>query len=190
VRLFVAVELGAAVVDAAMEVVGELRRRGSRLAPRARVTWQAAERLHVTLVFIGRVDPARAAEILDALQPPFEGPPFQMRVTGLGVFAGRGAPRVLWAGIGDGRERLVQLQRDVAARLIRVGVAIDAGPFHPHVTLARVREPAGLRVRAWLDGMDAVDLGVAPVEAITLFESRPSPRGSTYVVLGRTRVGR
>jgi 2'-5' RNA ligase len=58
-------------------------------------------------------------------------------------------------------------------------------PFHPHVTLARVRDAAGLRTHALLAGLETTGLGAFEARAVTLFESRLSPKGSTYVVVHR-----
>jgi 2'-5' RNA ligase len=65
-------------------------------------------------------------------------------------------------------------------------VAPEDRPYRPHVTLARVKEPAGLRTAPLLEGVREHEFGVRRVDAITLFESRLSPRGPTYMPLHRT----
>ena len=189
-RLFVAIELEENVLRTAAGIAEELRRRTARLAPTARVTWLTPERLHVTLSFIGESDQAQASAIADCLRPPFDGPPFDLTVAGLGAFPERGSPRVLWAGIAAGRDRLLDLEAQLRARWARGRVPVDERPYRPHLTLARVREAAGLRAAALLEGLERTLLGTTPVEAITLFESRLSPKGPTYVALQRTNVAR
>jgi 2'-5' RNA ligase len=49
-----------------------------------------------------------------------------------------------------------------------------------------VREAAGLRSREWLAAAGAAALGTTRVDAITLYESRLSPKGPTYVPLQRS----
>jgi 2'-5' RNA ligase len=189
VRLFVAVELHPDVVLAAARIVDTLRRRTARLAPRARVTWVPAERMHVTLAFIGSVDRTRAASVTARLAPPLPAAGFDLTIAGLGAFPGKGPPRVLWAGVTAGREQLADLEREISGRLAELQVPDEGRPYHPHLTLARVRDPAGLRVRALLDdGVAITTLGTTRVEAITLFESRLSPKGATYVACQRTRM--
>jgi 2'-5' RNA ligase len=190
VRLFVAVELTDEVIRAASDLIDELRARAKRLAPRARITWVVPARLHVTLAFIGAVDDDRAAAIVEALRPSWALASFQIVVEDAGAFPPRGLPRALWAGIGTGRDALVELQREVAARLARVGVPPESRPFHPHVTLARVRVPAGLRTALLLDGLTGTRLGAFEVGAVTLMESRLSPKGSEYVPLHRAELDR
>jgi len=76
----------------------------------------------------------------------------------------------------------------VSERLARAGIGAEERPYNPHLTLARVREAGGLRSVALLEGVGETTLGGTAVEAITLFESRLSPKGPTYVALQRTSV--
>jgi 2'-5' RNA ligase len=188
-RLFVAIEISDAVRQSAEELADELRRRVRRLAPRARVSWVASECLHMTLAFIGQVGEQRAAAVLDALRARWLREPIPTRVAGVGTFPPRGAPRAIWVGVDIGRDALVDVQQEVAARLSNVGIAPEQRPFHPHMTLARVREPAGLRAGPLIDGLADTGLGTFQVGAVTLFESRLSPRGPSYVPLLRAVFG-
>lgn len=182
-RLFVAVEMSPEVVDAAGHLIERLRPQASRLAPASRITWLSAQHLHVTVRFIGHVDDAKANIIREVLQPPLPAEPFELTVGGVGAFPPKGPPRVVWAGLTRGKDRLLGLERLVGERLGTAGVAEEDRPYNPHLTLARVRDAAGLRTAALLAGAGEPTLGVTPVAAITLFESRPSPKGSTYVPL-------
>ncbi len=185
-RLFVAVELSPAVLTAAVDLVERLAAKAARVAPRSRITWIARERMHVTVRFIGHVVDAKAESIRIALQPSIGLDPFEVTVGGVGAFPVKGPPRVLWAGIGPGSEQLQTVERSVSARLAALGHPGEDRPFSPHLTLARIREAGGLRTRTLLDGLDDLLLGTVPVDAITLFESRLSPKGPTYLPLQRT----
>ena len=187
-RLFAGIELAADVVRSTADLIVELRRRAERQAPGARVTWVTPDRLHVTLAFFGQLDETRASTLASLLATPFRGGSFDLTLAGLGTFPKSGAPRVVWAGVSAGRDRLVDLERQVAGRLATLEVPADERPYQPHVTLARVREAAGLRSSALLEGWRDTVLGTTPVRAITLFESRLSPKGPTYVALQRTVV--
>lgn len=185
-RLFVAVEIDPAVVARIAECSRELRRRAEDTAPRARVSWIPSERLHVTVRFIGQADEAKAAAIGSALKPTLTTERFDVALAGVGAFPAHGRPRVLWAGVAAGQEALGALDQEVSGRLATCGVAPDARPYRPHVTLARVREPGELRLGPLLNGLVDRQFGTSPVGAITLFESRPSPDGHVYVPLQHT----
>ena len=187
-RLFVAVEIDPLVVEKLARCVDELSRRVESQAPRARVTWVATDRMHVTVRFIGEVDEVHSKRIVSALGPETAVAPFVLACHGVGTFPERGAPRVVWAGIGAGADGLAALEREVSARLAECGIAPEERGYHPHVTLARVRDPRGLQTRSLTDGFVDHPFGTSRVDAITLFHSRPSPKGATYVPLQTTSL--
>jgi 2'-5' RNA ligase len=185
VRLFIGCETGPVVAEAAAALIDELRARTARLAPHARLTWVPRERLHFTIRFIGEVDDARVPALRDALAAPLTHPPFDAAVQGLGVFPDRRPPRVIWAGLRSGASEMVALARLVNARIAAL-VGDDPDELHPHLTLARVKEPRGLRASTLFAGVESAALGITHVGAVTLFESRPSAGGVQYVALTKT----
>lgn len=187
-RLFVAIELDAAVKEETTRVIGELRRRAERVAPHARITWVAGERQHLTVRFLGAIEESRVDAICEALAPPLPIAPFDTSIAGTGAFPPSGPPRVLWAGVGSGRPQLLDVERHTTARLSAVGIPPEARGFNPHLTLARVRVPAGLRTKALFEGFADHSFGGSHVSAITLFESRLSPKGPTYRVVQQTAL--
>jgi 2'-5' RNA ligase len=187
VRLFIAIDVGPDVRREAARVVAELKRRVERMAPRARVSWVKPERLHITVRFIGQVDDAVASRVSAALAPPFDMAPFELTIATTGSFPPRRPPRVLWAGITSGVEPLQLLERKLAARLGSLVPADDDRPYSPHLTLARIKEPAGMRPAPLFDGVEHTMFGVVRVAAVTLFESRMSAEPE-YVPLGHTSL--
>ncbi|HEY1303093.1 MAG TPA: RNA 2',3'-cyclic phosphodiesterase [Vicinamibacterales bacterium] len=189
-RLFTGIELDSAVVGAAGDLLDELARRAARQAPRARVAWITPERLHVTVRFIGHTDEAGYARIRAVLEPPIEVQPFSLTVERLGWFPPSGQPRVLWAGLAGDRASLDAVEREVTSRLTQVGVPPEARAYGPHLTLGRVKEAAGLKAAALFRDLTDVVLGTTAVGAITLFESRVSSKGPTYLPMQKTRLNK
>jgi 2'-5' RNA ligase len=188
-RLFVAVELNRAIEEAARDVIDDLRARAARLAPRAKITWASPERMHLTVRFIGEADETNARAIRSALGPTIDAPVFDVTVEGVGAFPPKGPLRVVWAGLTDGRSGLLEVERAVSQRLHTLVPAEDR-PFSPHLTLARVKEPADLSRAKLFEGLTEKHFGTVHVDAITLFESRLSPKGATHVPLQRTALRR
>ena len=186
-RLFIGCEAGATVADAAAALIRDLQARVARLAPHARLTWVPTERLHFTIRFIGHVDAARVSAIRDAFAPALRQPSFDAVVQGVGAFPDRRQPRVIWAGLTSGRREMVALSREVNARLAPLVSGYDE-ELQPHLTLARVKEPHGLRAQALFAGLEATALGVTRVEAVTVFESRQTSGGLQYVPLMKTAL--
>ena len=185
-RLFVAVEIDSAVAQEIADFSDELRRNAMSLAPGARMTWVRPDQHHVTVRFIGEVDAARAAALAAVLQPELAVKAFDMIVEGAGAFPPTGPPRVLWAGMTAGADALSALEQEVSERLAACGVEREDRPYRAHLTLARVRDASGLRSKPLFERVAGRRFGATRVEAITLFQSRTSPKGATYLSLQRT----
>jgi 2'-5' RNA ligase len=189
VRLFVGVELGEEIVANLGLLIDRLRERAQAAAPEARVTWVAAERLHATVRFIGNADDQGTLGVKLAFEAPLAVKPFDLEVAGIGTFPKGGPPRVIWAGVSRGSSGLQEMERELSDRLKGLGIAREERDYSPHITLARVRHPAGLRASHLLDGLGESRCGAIRVRTATLFESRLSPKGPTYVPLQRIPLG-
>jgi 2'-5' RNA ligase len=144
-RTFVAIELGEA---ARVYLRGEIGRLG-RAVPAAR--WVNPDGLHLTLAFLGELDDARLAEVVPAVTEATVGAePFTLTIGALGTFGTPRAPRVIWAGVGGALRPLGALHQRLAAALALRGFALDARPYSPHLTLARVSAPLPPEQLRWL----------------------------------------
>jgi RNA 2',3'-cyclic 3'-phosphodiesterase len=184
-RLFIGIELGELMRARLQPLVDELRQRAAT-ARGAKLTWIDSARMHVTVRFIGQVSAQAVAGIENALAPSISIAPFELACGRLVVFPDARRPRVIACGISRGGTEAARVETVVSDRLEPLGVARETRPYHPHVTLARVRDVGALRTEPLFDGLDDFELGSTHVEAITLFESRLSPKGSTYTPLMRT----
>lgn len=135
-RSFIALEMPAQVKDFAAGVVGELKPSG------AEVKWVEPGNLHLTLKFLGEVDPGATADIIKALEGVCAGqPPLALSATGCGAFPGARSPRVVWLGLNGEVAALARLAQAVQAALEPLGFPAEKRPFLPHLTLGRVRSP-------------------------------------------------
>lgn len=184
-RLFVAIDTS----EAAKAAVAALRTRlARRLDTGGHLRWSPPAQLHLTLAFIGEVDAGVGAPVADVMTPPFDLPAFTLALGGLGTFPPHGAPRVLWIGALAGARETIDLQRLVAERLARAGIALERRPFHPHLTLGRWREARDRARRAVADAADTGEIARVEVDHVTLYESRLSPSGAIHTPLVTTRL--
>lgn len=186
-RLFVGIELSDVVREAAADASARLETRLKRARLDVDARWVPAENLHVTVWFIGEVDDGRAANIQRAIDEPFDVETFDLDVAGFGAFPPSGPPRVFWLGIANGREALIRIYDDVAARFAPLGLEPERRAYSPHVTIARIKDIGkgiARRVRDTLASVSA-DCGSCRIAAVTLFRSRTSPKGATYEPLLR-----
>jgi 2'-5' RNA ligase len=112
------------------------------------VRWVQPETSHLTLHFLGETERERAELVRLALPDIVAAHArFDLRTAALGVFPNFRRPRVLWLGLHGPVHRLQTLQQDVGRALRGLGFAAGDEPYHPHITLGRVRNNDGQRVR-------------------------------------------
>ncbi|HEX8097339.1 MAG TPA: RNA 2',3'-cyclic phosphodiesterase, partial [Pyrinomonadaceae bacterium] len=127
--------------------------------PDVRASWDRAEKLHVTLKFLGEVEAQRAERLSSAAARAARASgPFQLTIEGTGTFPPHGPPKVLWVGVGDNSGGLARLQQRLEDECSKEGFTREQRAFHPHLTLARLRRPQGARRLAALHK----EMGFAP----------------------------
>lgn len=185
-RLFLGVELDAAQRGACAKAAGDLQRQLSGLR-RFSVRWIPEENLHVTLWFLGETKEEPAERLMDALRSAWHVEPFDFTIAGAGAFPPSGPPRTVWVGVTEGGDSLAETYRDLAARFAPLGYEAERRPYHPHVTIGRVKEADRVGSRKARDVLRQLVVRAGPgrVTAVTLFESRLSPHGARYEPLLR-----
>jgi 2'-5' RNA ligase len=139
--------------------------------------WVDAGNLHLTLRFIGEVGEDVAADIDETLAG-LRARRFTLQLAGTGVFGGN-RPRALWVGV-ERHPELVSLHAKIEKALIRIGIEPEPRKFAPHVTLARLREPALDMLGAFLAAHAQFRAAPLPVESFSLIASFPTKAGSIY----------
>lgn len=169
-RLFISIELPPAVTQLL-----------AGLDPKMRgVRWLEPEQMHLTLSFLGNVS-NKAEEALKKNLGAFAWKAFFLPIIGLGKFPGKGAPNVLWVGVGTGHPHLFQLHKRVQEAALGAGLEPDLRSFHPHITLARCRDVSAEVVRPFLKTHAGFDAGMIHVESFCLNSSALTPSGSVYM---------
>ena len=169
-RLFVAIRPPSHVRDALLDLMGGIS--GAR--------WQDDDQLHLTLRFLGEVDRPQAEDVHAALGS-IHHPPFDLAVSGLGMFERRGVPTTIWAGVNPA-EPVHVLHKKVDQAIALVGIEPDRRAFHPHITLARLGRSSG-RTDGFLARSGTVSSEAFRVGAFGLYESRLTPDGAAYTKL-------
>ncbi len=175
-RIFLAVS----VPPVASGVLSEAQRRLKEFLPGAR--WTGIDAFHITLRFLGEVQPGRLAEVDSAARKAAENErPFRVELKGLGVFPYSRGPRIVWAGISEGKSALVRLAENLETNLTALGFPRERRPYRPHVTLGRFKDGSPGAVKsdasASFGGFEANELNV--------MQSELRPQGPLYTVLRR-----
>lgn len=138
--------------------------------------WVDPGNFHLTLRFIGEVGEDRAADV-DAALARLRARPFALQLAGTGVFGDK--PRSLWVGVERSAE-LNALRDKIEQALIRTGLPPEPRKFAPHVTLARLRNPAPDRLGEFLAAHAGFRADPLPVAAFSLIASFQTKAGSVY----------
>ena len=143
---------------------------------------------HVTLKFLGDVDPDR----LDALEAALATAvadagvaPFEMTVGGFGVFPSLDYISVVWAGVRAGGLELTRLHDAVERETTAIGFDPADHDFTPHVTLARMDDARGKEAVQRVVREADPTVGSLDVTEIRLTESRLTDDGPTYETVAR-----
>lgn len=184
-RVFCAVDLPAEVRERVASRITFLR----EACPNSPAAWVRRESLHLTLKFVGEVEPARVEELSAAAARAAEGSgPFGLAVSAAGTFPRRGAPRVLWLGVYDGEGGLASLHQRLEDECEAAGFERDRRTFSPHLTLARAREQASARRLADLHRETPFEPQTFRVNELVVFRSELLPGGSRYTAVSRHRL--
>jgi 2'-5' RNA ligase len=149
-----------------------------------------AANLHVTVKFLGPVKASAVEAIRDRLARDLAArPPFELEARGLGAFPSPARARILWAGLAPS-PGLAALADAVEGGMEALGFAREERAFHPHLTIARVKQgESGPAVAAALAERADLVFGSGRVVEAVLYESRTLPSGSEYVALARVGLG-
>jgi len=181
-RVFCAVDLSEAVRRRVIQHIARLK----EAAPYAPASWSRASNIHLTLKFLGDVSQASVQNLSDAASRAVAGvAPFTIRIERAGAFPPHAAPRVLWIGIDDLEGKLGELHARLEAESRKAGFPGESRPFHPHLTLARLRKPQHA------DGLATAhkQMQFGPMEftvsEVLVIRSELSSAGSKYTTISR-----
>ncbi|WP_136603688.1 RNA 2',3'-cyclic phosphodiesterase [Paenibacillus dokdonensis] len=100
--------------------------------------WTHREDYHITIQFLGDVEPVRLPAISKKLQTiAHQFHPFKLKFGKAGIFGVETSPKVLWAGVIDYNHMLNQLQEAVTNGMEEFGFVKESRPYHPHITIAQ-----------------------------------------------------
>jgi len=178
-RTFIAIDLDPEIKRSLSDFVRRLK----KASPEG-TSWAREAGMHFTLKFLGEIDDAGSEAVSRAMDEAVKpGRPFLVQVLGTGVFPNARFPRVLWVGIAPSAE-LDSLQTRLESALAEAGFERETRPFHPHLTLGRVRSVPGVRsALTELELQKHTEFGTMTAAKIALFRSVLRPDGAEYTIL-------
>ncbi|MGB9789087.1 MAG: RNA 2',3'-cyclic phosphodiesterase [Thermotoga caldifontis] len=170
-RTFIAIDVNDAVRDVSQQVIEKLMRRGFK------ANWVSRENVHLTLFFLGEVDPKRIDQVAEHISHRIRGfPSFSFVVEKVGYFARNNQPRVIWLGV-KANQLLYKLYEETKAELVKHNFSFEE-KFSPHITIGRIKDFPP----AWQPLVEDItyDPIVVAVDRIVVYSSTLTPSGSIY----------
>jgi 2'-5' RNA ligase len=168
-RLFVAIDLP----DSTRQLL-------AGLDPHIRgVRWTDTAQMHLTLGFFGEVPEDVDLKLREKLTAIQFGA-FFLPVNDVGSFAARGAPKIIWIGVGKAHPHLFQIHKRVQEAALAAGIEPELRPWHPHITIARCRDVSAQTLRKFLQTNAEFDAGMIRVDAFYLYSSKLTPAGPIH----------
>ncbi|NLK96476.1 RNA 2',3'-cyclic phosphodiesterase [Defluviitalea saccharophila] len=179
-RIFIAITFNEAIKSYLQEVQNEIRSfcyKGN---------FSLKENFHLTLRFIGEVNPSEIINIQKAMDQGAESSKgFKLELSQLGSFE-RQNEHLIWIGLKGEVSELNQLYNTVQSELFKIGIPRENKPLKPHITLAR-----RVQIKDSFDDLRKkmiIDHKLIQVDSIVLMESRRINGILTYIPIYEKRL--
>lgn len=171
-RSFIAVDIKNEKVEAAVEELKKVNADVKAVEP---------QNLHLTLKFLGEIPEDAVEKIHAAMQLSLKSfQPFSVSLRSIGVFPSLKYMRVVWIGIKEGRENLIEMQRGMEANLRELNFKPEQR-FDPHLTIGRVKSQRGKEeLKNFVLKHENTDFGSAVVDEVEFKKSVLTPKGPIY----------
>jgi len=137
-RIFVAIDISDEARIKVADYIEGLRGEFSNL----RVGWERAEKLHLTVKFLGDIDSHELQNLTEAVEKTAQQfSNFKLRISQTGVFPSKRNARILWLGVEVEHESLQKINDILEAECEQKGFVKEGRKFKGHLTIGRLREP-------------------------------------------------
>jgi 2'-5' RNA ligase len=141
------------------------------------------ENIHFTIRFFGDTPVAMLDQMRNCLNQ-IKLAPFEITIEGIGAFPNKRKPRVIWIGVTDNSQRVIDLKSRIDELLTEIGYKAEKEKFTPHATIARIRnikDPS--QMFSNLDELANELVGNMIVKSVSMKRSILTPSGPIYDTL-------
>jgi 2'-5' RNA ligase len=173
-RLFIGIKLSDLLKKEIARVCESLKKFNSD------VKWVEIENIHLTLKFLGEVKEEELVNLDCIKEISQKNLPFIYEIQGIGGFPNIKHPRVIWIGINNGKEKIIEICKSLDEILCKVGFKKEEKGFNPHITIGRIRSNKNLSVLISNIQRVTVSNLKEEVKSIYLIKSVLTPSGPIY----------
>jgi 2'-5' RNA ligase len=168
-RTFVAVEIAdQGILNSIKNLQSNLRIEAKPVEP---------QNMHFTLLFLGEISEDMVQRVQNELET-IQFDSFDISFEGVSAFPKPKFPRVVWIGVKNGAENLVELAKNIEKKLLPLGFKSDK-EFKPHITIFRIKNKIG-DITNELEKHSGEKFGSQKISAIKFKKSVLTPNGPIY----------
>lgn len=184
-RIFIAVDISDEVRRKVSDYIETLRREFKNL----KVGWEQAEKLHITLKFLGDAEAEKVADVIKICEKISANlQRFSVKIEKTGVFPNLKKARILWLGLQEETNSLKKIYDLLENECEKIGFRKEKRNFKPHLTLARIRQPN----KSFELAKKHLEKDFEPVRfevsEIVIYESKLQKAGSVYFPVKRISI--
>ena len=148
--------------------------------------WEAIDKLHLTLKFIGEVNQALVQKIQEEISFINEYKIFNCSFNKFGFFYKERKPKILWLGLNID-DKVYDLVEKLNKGLVKFGIEKEKKRFKPHLTLMRVRKKLD---KNFINCFENCKLPVTEflADSISLIKSDLLSNGSKYTEIKKYKL--
>ena len=193
IRSFVAMPIPAEIRRRLVEVENDL------MPAKAGVKWVSEDNFHVTLKFLGYVEPERLEAVARGVEAAVRGiGPFEVELAEVGAFPKITRPSVVWVGVTRGAQEMISLANRVDGEMAKIGFERETRPFSPHITLGRVKSPKDRggppenldKLKELIERHQNREVGSYGVEQVNIMKSDLRITGPIYSEISNFKLSR
>ncbi len=178
VRVFLSIDIEErALLSRILQIQQKLNPQG------AKMKLVEPDNIHFTIRFFGDTPIARINQIQDCLKE-IKITPFEIKIVGVGAFPNKRKPRVIWIGVSDNSQLIIDLKLRIDNLLREIGYEVEKTKFTPHATIARVRSiKDASQIFSNLEELANEPVGNMTVKSISMKKSTLTSSGPIYDTL-------
>lgn len=175
-RIFVAIDISEDARRVTEKYISELKTEFSNV----KVGWEKAEKLHLTLKFLGDLNEIQIGSLFEIVQNISKSNSnLKFRIAKTGAFPASRNARVLWLGVDGDVEKLQEINSILENECEKFGFKKNK-KFKPHLTIGRIRELCGSQTLVEKHLENKIEPIEFEVSSIVIYESELQPTGSIY----------
>ena len=153
-------------------------------------SWVSQANMHMTLKFLGDIDPHSAPAIKKTMTAVLHTTPkFSVSLGGLGVFPNLKRPRAVWIAIQDNSGALKTIWEKTEDAMAALNFPGETREFTPHLTLGRIKSAKGKALlKHALQTAPSIELSPFEITSVKFYQSQLTPKGSIYTVLAQFQL--